>query len=203
MNVFHHLNGLYLFHLLLCWIILLLRQNVSASGARPNPQGSFHYGQIPVTDTIVLKSVPPVMIDGKLRATLNGISFINPDTPIRLADKYNIKGDYKLDFPSRPLNRPLRSDSSVINATYKGFIEIVLQNNDTVVQSFHMDGYSFFVVGYVFFYLCKYLHLELLWSINLENTCEYRMAYGEWTENNRGSYNKWDAIARSTTQVSL
>ncbi|KAL1822829.1 hypothetical protein ACET3Z_009607 [Daucus carota] len=151
-----------------------IRQNVSASGARPNPQGSFHYGQIPVTDTIVLKSVPPVMIDGKLRATLNGISFINPDTPIRLADKYNIKGDYKLDFPSRPLNRPLRSDSSVINATYKGFIEIVLQNNDTVVQSFHMDGYSFFVVG---------------------------MAYGEWTENNRGFYNKWDAIARSTTQV--
>lgn len=29
----------------------------------------------------------------------------------------------------------------------------------------------------------------------------YRMAYGEWTENSRGSYNRWDAVARSTTQV--
>jgi len=27
------------------------------------------------------------------------------------------------------------------------------------------------------------------------------MDYGDWTENSRGSYNKWDAISRSTTQV--
>ncbi|XP_016444886.1 monocopper oxidase-like protein SKS1 [Nicotiana tabacum] len=151
-----------------------IRQNVSASGARPNPQGSFHYGQINVTDLYLLKSVPPVVIDGKLRATYNGISFKNPETPIRLADVYHVKGDYKLDFPTKPMNRPPKVDTSVINATYKGFIEVILQNNDTVAQSFHMDGYSFFVVG---------------------------MGFGEWTENNRGSYNRWDAIFRSTTQV--
>ncbi|KAK6121909.1 hypothetical protein DH2020_044334 [Rehmannia glutinosa] len=151
-----------------------IRQNVSASGARPNPQGSFHYGSINVTDTYMLKSLPPVMIGGKLRATYNGISFINPDTPIRLADVYKVKGDYKLDFPNMPLNRTPIVDRSIINATYKGFIEIILQNNDTVVQTFHLDGYSFFVVG---------------------------MGYGEWTENNRGSYNRWDAISRSTVQV--
>ncbi|KAM3320166.1 monocopper oxidase-like protein SKS1 isoform X1 [Capsicum chacoense] len=151
-----------------------IRQNVSASGARPNPQGSFHYGQINVTDVYFLKSVPPVSIDGKLRATFNGISFKNPATPMRLADVYYVKGDYKLDFPNKPMNRPPKVDTSIINATYKGFIEIVLQNNDTVVQSFHMDGYSFFVAG---------------------------MGSGEWTENNRGSYNRWDAISRSTTQV--
>lgn len=29
----------------------------------------------------------------------------------------------------------------------------------------------------------------------------YRMDYGEWTENSRGTYNKWDGIARSTIQV--
>lgn len=29
------------------------------------------------------------------------------------------------------------------------------------------------------------------------------MGYGEWTENNRGSYNKWDAIARSSVQVHM
>ncbi|KAJ8536685.1 hypothetical protein K7X08_035086 [Anisodus acutangulus] len=151
-----------------------IRQNISASGARPNPQGSFHYGQINVTDVYLLKSVPPVLIDGKLRATYNGISFKNPATPMRLADVYYVKGDYKLDFPTKPMNRPPKVDTSIINATYKGFIEVVLQNNDTVVQSFHMDGYSFFVVG---------------------------MGFGEWTENNRGSYNRWDAISRSTTQV--
>lgn len=128
-------------------IFLLIRQNTSASGARPNPQGSFHYGSINITDTYVLRSLPPVTIDGKVRATLNGISFVKPETPIRLADKYNVKGAYKLDFPNKPLTRPPRTDRSLINATYKGFIEIILQNNDTKMQSFHMDGYSFFVVG--------------------------------------------------------
>ncbi|XP_007038406.2 PREDICTED: monocopper oxidase-like protein SKS1 [Theobroma cacao] len=151
-----------------------IRQNTTASGARPNPQGSFHYGSINVTDTYVLQSFPPVTIEGKLRATLNGISFVNPDTPIRLADLHNVKGAYKLDFPNKPLNRTPRVDRSVINATYKGFIEVILQNNDTRMQSFHMDGYAFFVVG---------------------------MDFGVWTENSRNNYNKWDAISRCTTEV--
>lgn len=129
----------------------LIRQNGSASGARPNPQGSFHYGSINITDTYILSSVPPVVINGTTRTTLNGISFVNPDTPIGLADQYKVQGAYKLDFPSTALTGPPRIDRSVINATYKGFIEVVLQNNDTVVQSFHMDGYAFFVVGYISF----------------------------------------------------
>lgn len=103
----------------------------------------------------MIEIVPPVMINGTLRATLNGISFVRPDTPFRLADKYKVKGEYKLDFPSRPLNRPPRMDRSIINATYKGFIEVIFQNNDTVVQSVHIDGYSFFMVGYGSF-LCLY-----------------------------------------------
>lgn len=87
-------------------------------------------------------------INGKRRATLNGISFHNLTTPVRLVDQHsNIKGIYKLDFPSKPLDRPPKNDVSLINATYKGFIEVVFQNNDTIMQSFHVDGYSFFVVG--------------------------------------------------------
>ncbi|KAI7750859.1 hypothetical protein M8C21_025265, partial [Ambrosia artemisiifolia] len=152
-----------------------IRMNNSASGARPNPQGSFHYGSINITDTYVLRSVPPVMISGTRRASFNGISFANPKiTPVRLADRHNVKGAYKLNFPKTPLNEPPRIARSIINETYKAFVEIILQNNDTVVQSFHMDGYSFFVVG---------------------------MAYRNWTEDSRGSYNRWDAISRSTTQV--
>lgn len=151
-----------------------IRQNVSASGARPNPQGSFHYGSINVTDTYVLRSMPLVTINNTLRATFNGISFVNPETPIRLADQHKVKGAYKLDYPKKPLTGAPKLDISVINGTYKGFIEVILQNNDTIMQSFHMDGYSFFVVG---------------------------MDYGNWTESSRGTYNKWDAIARCTAQV--
>ncbi|XP_015866121.1 monocopper oxidase-like protein SKU5 [Ziziphus jujuba] len=151
-----------------------IRWNVSASGARPNPQGSFRYGSINVTDVYVLKNKPPVVINGKRRATLSGISFVNPSTPIRLADWYKVKGVYKLDFPTRPLTGPPRMGTSVINGTFRGFMEVILQNNETKMQSYHMDGYAFFVVG---------------------------MDYGEWTENSRGTYNKWDGIARTTTQV--
>ncbi|KAG2312186.1 hypothetical protein Bca52824_023743 [Brassica carinata] len=151
-----------------------IRWNVSASGARPNPQGSFKYGSINVTDVYVLRNMPPVKINGKRRTTLSGISFVNPSTPIRLADKHKVKGVYKLDFPKRPLTGPPKMETSIINGTYRGFMEVILQNNDTKMQSYHMSGYAFFAVG---------------------------MDYGEWTENSRGTYNKWDGIARSTIQV--
>lgn len=151
-----------------------IRWNVSASGARPNPQGSFRYGSINVTEVYVLRNKPPEMIDGKRRATLSGTSFVNPSTPIRLADWFKVKGVYKVDFPTKPLTGPPRMETSVINGTYRGFMEVILQNNDTKMHTYHMSGYAFFVVG---------------------------MDYGEWTENSRGTYNKWDGIARSTTQV--
>lgn len=151
-----------------------IKQNTTASGARPNPQGSFHYGQINITATYILRILPPVTINGKQRSTLNGISFVNPDTPIRLADLHNVKGAYKLDFPDKPLDRPPWMDISVINATYKGFFQFVFQNNDTKMLSFHMDGYSFFVVG---------------------------MDWGIWTEDKKSSYNNWDAISRCTVEV--
>lgn len=86
-------------------------------------------------------------INRTARATFNGISFVPPKTPIRLADQHKVKGAYKLDFPERPLNRTPRADISIINATYKGFIEVIFQNNDTIIHSIHMNGYSFFVAG--------------------------------------------------------
>ena len=121
--------------------------NVSAGAARPNPQGSFKYGDITVTEVYVLLNRPPELINGKWRTTLNGISYLPPSTPLKLAQQFNILGVYKLDFPYRPMNRPPKVDTSLINGTYKGFMEIIFQNNDTAVQSYHMDGYAFFVVG--------------------------------------------------------
>ncbi|CAO2818980.1 unnamed protein product [Amaranthus hypochondriacus] len=151
-----------------------IRWNLTASAARPNPQGSFRYGQITVTDVYVLVSKPAELINGEWHTTLNGLSYFTPSTPLKLAQQYNVSGVYKLDFPSRPMNRPSRLDTSLINATYKGFVEIILQNSGTTVQTYHLDGYAFFVVG---------------------------MDYGMWTENSRSIYNKDDAVARCTTQV--
>ncbi|KAG1360826.1 monocopper oxidase-like protein SKU5 [Cocos nucifera] len=151
-----------------------IRTNVTSGAARPNPQGSFRYGSINVTQVYVLRNKPLVVINGKRRATLNGISYSPPATPLRLADAYDKEGVYTLDFPTRPLDGPPRIAASVINGTYRGFMEIIFQNNDTIVQTYHMDGYAFFVVG---------------------------MAYGEWTEDSRSQYNKWDGVSRCTTQV--
>lgn len=127
-----------------------VRWNLSAGAARPNPQGSFRYSSINVTQAFLLRGAAPVAIGGRRRATLNGISFAAPETPLRLADAYGVKGVYTLDFPERPPRegaaRP-RVGRSVINGTYRGFMEIIFQNNDTRMQSYHMDGYAFFVVG--------------------------------------------------------
>ncbi|KAK1286416.1 Monocopper oxidase-like protein SKU5 [Acorus calamus] len=106
--------------------------------------------------------------------SISGISFKQPDTPLRLADQYDVKGTYTLDFPTRPVEGPPKIATSVINGTFRGFMEIVLQNNDTSVQTYHLDGYAFFVVG---------------------------MDWGEWTENSRGTYNKGDGVSRCTVQV--
>ncbi|KAF8672490.1 hypothetical protein HU200_049704 [Digitaria exilis] len=153
-----------------------VRWNLSAGAARPNPQGSFRYSAINVTQAYLLRSTAPVTIGNRRRATLNGLSFSPPATPLRLADAYGVKGVYRLDFPDRPPSSPSppRVGRSIINGTYRGFMELIFQNNDTRMQSYHMDGYAFFVVG---------------------------MDYGEWTEDSRGTYNKGDGVARSTIQV--
>ncbi|KAL8171060.1 hypothetical protein V2J09_022864 [Rumex salicifolius] len=151
-----------------------IRWNVSASGARPNPQGSFRYGSINVTDLFVIQNLPPVTIGGKRKKALNGVSYVNPATPLRLADAYKVKGVYKLDFPHRPTSGSPKTETSIINGTYRGFYEFIFQNNDTKVHTYHLDGYNFFVVG---------------------------MDFGVWTENSRGTYNKWDGVARTTAQV--
>ncbi|CAA0805961.1 SKU5 similar 3 [Striga hermonthica] len=151
-----------------------IRWNVTAGAARPNPQGSFRYGDITVTDVYIVINRPPELVDGKRRTTLNGISYLSPSTPLKLAQQFNVPGVFKPDFPNRFMNRPAKVDTSVINGTFKGFMEIIFQNNDTSMQSYHLDGYAFFVVG---------------------------MDFGEWTESSRNTYNKWDGVARCTTQV--
>jgi len=109
--------------------MLLSGQNTSASGAPRNPQGM---GSINISDAYVLK-------DGLL---FNGIPFLKPD-PFQLADLHQLRGIHKLDFPNKPMNVIPIIDWSIINATYKGIIEVILQNNDSSIKDFHLDGYFF------------------------------------------------------------
>ena len=121
---------------------------MTANAARPNPQGSFHYGTIPVVRTLILANSKAI-IDGKLRYAVNGISYVNPSTPLKLADWFNIPGVFDLhtikDVPPPP---PAKLGTSVIGFTLHDYAEIVFQNNENHIQSWHMDGSSFYFVGY-------------------------------------------------------
>ncbi|KAG9454862.1 hypothetical protein H6P81_007766 [Aristolochia fimbriata] len=153
------------------------RWNLTASAARPNPQGSFHYGGINITRTIKLANTAG-FLDGKLRYALNGVSYVEPTTPIKLAEyfgvadkvfKYDVIGD---EPPADDKN--IKLDTIVVNGTFRDFIEIVFENHEKGVQSFHLDGYSFFPVG---------------------------MDTGTWTPTSRKNYNLLDAVSRHTIQV--
>ncbi|GJR00766.1 L-ascorbate oxidase [Tanacetum coccineum] len=152
------------------------RWNLTASGPRPNPQGSYHYGMIKPSRTIMLSNSAP-WINGKQRYAVNGVSFVAGDTPLKLADYFNIGGVYNLgSIPDRTTssNGNAYLSTSVMHADFRSFAEIVFQNWEDTVQSWHIDGYSFFVVG---------------------------MDGGQWTQGSRSRYNLRDTVARSTVQV--
>ncbi|OIW21539.1 hypothetical protein TanjilG_06160 [Lupinus angustifolius] len=153
-----------------------IRLNLTANAARPNPQGSFHYGTIPILRKIRLENSKST-INGKLRYAVNGISHINPNTALKLADWFNIPGVFDFttikDFPLHA-GIPAKLGTSVFAITLHDFVEIVFQNNENSIQSWHMDGSSFYVVGY---------------------------GNGAWTEDKRQLYNLVDGITRYTTQV--
>ncbi|ERN17406.1 hypothetical protein AMTRI_Chr02g215730 [Amborella trichopoda] len=151
-----------------------IRWNLTASGPRPNPQGSYHYGLINTTRTIILSNSANI-INGKQRFAVNSVSFIPADTPLKLADFYKIQGVFSLNsIPDRPSGSGGYLQTSVMAADFRAYVEIVFVNQEDVVQSWHLDGYSFFVVG---------------------------MDGGQWTQASRQNYNLRDTVARCTTQV--
>ncbi|GLT52650.1 hypothetical protein SLA2020_259780 [Shorea laevis] len=151
-----------------------IRWNLTASGPRPNPQGSYHYGMINPTRTIMLANSAPY-INGKQRYAVNSVSYVQPDTPLKLADYFNIPGVfYPGSMPTSPSSGNAYLQTSVMASNFREFVEIVFQNWEDTVQSWHIDGYSFWVVG---------------------------MDGGQWTPASRSGYNLRDTVARSTTQV--
>ncbi|MCO5548483.1 hypothetical protein L7F22_001942 [Adiantum nelumboides] len=147
--------------------------NLTANAARPNPQGSFRYGMISVTETAVIEGNSG-RIDGKLRYAANSISYVNPPTPLKLADYFNLGGVFSTNFPRTPGGGSPFLGTAVLSTGYRGFLELVFQNDENIVQSWHIDGYVAFVVGF---------------------------DGGRWSSASRNGYNLVDAVARSTVQV--
>lgn len=138
-----------MFFFILWWYC---RWNLTANAARPNPQGSFHYGKIVTTKTIVLANSAP-LINGKLRYAVNQVSYVNPDTPLKLADYFNIPGIFDNKLQINPSSGPASIATSVVQTSLHDFIEVVFQNSENTMQSWHLDGYDFWVIGYVVTFL--------------------------------------------------
>ncbi|KAG2716983.1 hypothetical protein I3843_03G153900 [Carya illinoinensis] len=149
-----------------------IRRNLTASGPRPNPQGSYHYGMINTTRTIILANSAPI-INGKQRYAVNSVSFIPADTPLKLADYFKISGVFG-GIPDSPTGGGAYLQTSVMTADFRGYAEVVFENPEDVVQSWHIDGHNFFVVG---------------------------MDGGQWSAASRLNYNLRDTISRCTVQV--
>ncbi|KAK3443450.1 L-ascorbate oxidase homolog [Eucalyptus grandis] len=154
------------------------RWNLTASAARPNPQGSYHYGQINITRTIKLVNSAS-REGGKLRYAINGISHANPATPLKLAEYYGVadkifKYDTMSDDAPATASDKITVEPNVANITYRTFVEVIFENHEKSIQSWHLDGYSFFAVA---------------------------VEPGRWTPEKRKSYNLLDAVSRHTVQV--
>ncbi|CAA2976605.1 monocopper oxidase SKU5 [Olea europaea subsp. europaea] len=152
-----------------------IRWNLTTGAARPNPQGTFNVSNVTPSETFVLRE-SFAKIDGIPRFTVNNVSYDTPTTPLKLADYYNNgTGVYKLDaFPIHSsLKAPVRG-TFVVTGTHKNWLEIVFENDLNSIDSWHLDGFGFFVVGY---------------------------GIGEWTPALRSTYNVYDPVVRSTVQV--
>ncbi|KAH0697513.1 hypothetical protein KY290_015385 [Solanum tuberosum] len=150
------------------------RWNLTSNAARPNPQGSFHYGKITISRTFVMANSAP-LINGKLRYAVNSVSYVNPDTPLKLADHFNIPGVFNLNsIQAYPSGGSPYLGTAVFPTSHHDFIEIVFQNDEATMQSWHLDGYDFWVVGF---------------------------GSDKWTQASRNKYNLVDALTRHTTQV--
>ncbi|XP_008219681.1 PREDICTED: L-ascorbate oxidase homolog [Prunus mume] len=154
------------------------RWNLTASAARPNPQGSYHYGKINITRTMKIVN-SATKVDGKLRYAINGVSHVDPETPLKLAEYYGVadkvfKYDTIQDEPPATVEDKVTLAPNVVNQTFRNFVEIIFENHEKSIQSWNLDGYSFFTVA---------------------------IEPGRWTPEKRNNYNLLDGVSRHTIQV--
>lgn len=149
--------------------------NMTTGAARPNPQGTFNVSKVVANQTFVLRSSTAVINDS-IRYTVNSVSFLTPSTPLKLADYFlNGSGVYILDqFSVDSVDENAVLGTFVATGVHKGWAEFVFQNDFDFMDSWHLDGFGFYVVG---------------------------MGDGEWNSTSRASYNVLDPVVRSTVQV--
>ncbi|XP_027935773.1 monocopper oxidase-like protein SKU5 isoform X1 [Vigna unguiculata] len=152
-----------------------IRWNLTTGAARPNPQGTFNVSNVTISETFILNA-SIATIDGLSRYTVNNVSYLTPDTPLKLADYFsNGTGVYELDaFSKNSSNAKAVRGVFVASALHKGWTEIVLKSSLDMIDTWHLDGYSFFVVG---------------------------MGEREWIPESRSTYNLYDPVDRSSVQV--
>uniref|UniRef100_A0A3Q7IQ64 Uncharacterized protein n=1 Tax=Solanum lycopersicum TaxID=4081 RepID=A0A3Q7IQ64_SOLLC len=152
-----------------------IRWNLTTGAARPNPQGTFNVSNVTLSQTFVLQNSLNYK-NGMINYAINNVSYATPKTPLKLADYYlNGAGVYELDkFPANVSLPEVVYGTFVVSGEHKGWLEIVFKNELQVMDSWHLDGFSFFVVGY---------------------------GFGNWKPESRSRYNLHDPIVRSTVQV--
>ncbi|KAK9274325.1 hypothetical protein L1049_019139 [Liquidambar formosana] len=154
------------------------RWNLTASAARPNPQGSYHYGSVNITRTIKIVNSAST-VDGKRRYAINGVSHTDPATPMKLAEYYGVsdkvfKYDTMKDEPPATGADKVTVQPNALNVTFRTFVEIIFENHEKTIQSWHLDGHSFFAAA---------------------------IEPGRWSPERRKNYNLLDAVSRHTVQV--
>ncbi|KAL0436784.1 UNVERIFIED_CONTAM: L-ascorbate oxidase [Sesamum radiatum] len=125
------------------------RWNLTASAARPNPQGSYKYGKINITRTIKLVNTRS-SANGKLRFGINGVSHVDTETPLKLAEYYGVADKvftYNLMKDEPQEGNKVEVAPNVVNGTFRNFVEIIFENHEKTIQTWHLDGYSFFAVA--------------------------------------------------------
>ncbi|RXI07539.1 hypothetical protein DVH24_005312 [Malus domestica] len=147
-----------------------IRWNLTAGAARPNPQGTFNVSNVTLSQTLILQG-SVANINGEPRYVVNNMSYRTPETPLKLADYYvNGTGVYQLDaFRVHYVNDDAAYGVSVVTGIHKGWIEIVFMNNLDAIDSWNLDGFGFYVVGF---------------------------GNGDWSTDSRNTYNLYDPDVR-------
>nr|GLL23382.1 monocopper oxidase-like protein SKS2 [Ipomoea trifida] len=155
----------------------LITWNLTAGAARPNPQGSFNVSNVTLSQSFILLGSMS-KIDSRVIYTVNNVSYLTPSTPLKLADYALNGGSGVFELDKYPANTSLSkavNGTFVVSGTHKGWLEIVFKNDlDNAMDSWHLDGYGFYVVG---------------------------VGFGEWSPESRQMYNRYDPVVRSTVQV--
>ncbi|CAI9091196.1 OLC1v1026156C1 [Oldenlandia corymbosa var. corymbosa] len=147
-----------------------IRWNLTAGAARPNPQGTFNVTNVTLSQTCILHGFT-ASINGLPRYVVNNVSYSTPTTPLKLADQFlNGTGVYQLDeFPTNTINESAAFGVSVVSGQQKTWLEIVFKNDLNLMDSWHLDGSAFYIVGF---------------------------GDGEWTPESRSTYNLFDPVLK-------